>query len=101
MGAFLAGSVGRPRFGPSGYLCYRKRQVFVACDGDEFALPGVVSLIGSDNLLWNTDYPHPDAPDPNKALPDFLNQPIPEESKRKILWDNPARLYGERVAADS
>lgn len=80
---------------------YFKRQVFVACDGDEFALPGVVSLIGSDNLLWNTDYPHPDAPDPNKALPDFLNQPIPEESKRKILWDNPARLYGERVAADS
>jgi len=76
---------------------YFSRQVFVACDGDEFALPGVVDLVGSDNLLWNTDYPHPDAPDPNKALPEFLNQPISDESKRKVLWDNPVRLFGNRI----
>ena len=93
---FVAPSENPMTMPPSEYF---KRQVFVACDGDEFGLPGVVSLVGADNLLWNTDYPHPDAPDPDRALPDFLNQPIPEESKRKILWDNPARLYGERVAA--
>ena len=76
---------------------YFARQVFVGCDGDEFALPGVVDLVGPDNLLWNTDYPHPDAPDPDKALPEFLNQPINDESKRKVLWDNPVRLFGDRI----
>jgi predicted TIM-barrel fold metal-dependent hydrolase len=25
---------------------------------------------------------------------EFLDLPIPEASKRKILWDNCARLYG-------
>ena len=64
---------------------YFKRQVFVACDGDEFALPGVVSLVGSDNLLWNTDYPHPDAPDPGKALPDF---PGPAHLRREQAEDS-------------
>ena len=78
---------------------YFKRQVYVACDGDEFGLPGVVSLVGDDNVLWNTDYPHPDAPDPDKALSEFLKQPIPEEAKRKVLWDNPARLFGERITS--
>ena len=32
-----------------------------------------------------------------KALPEFLNQPINDESKRKVLWDNPVRLFGERI----
>ena len=54
-------------------------------------------LVGEDNIVWNTDYSHPDAPDPDKAVPDFLEQDIPESAKRKILWDNAARLYGDRI----
>ena len=76
---------------------YFYRQGFVACDGDEESLHGAVALCGDDNIVWNTDYPHPDAPDPDKALPSLLAQPISEDSKRKILWDNPARLYGKRI----
>ena len=76
---------------------YFSRQVFVACDGDELGLPGVIDILGDKNLIWNTDYPHSDAPDPDKALPDLLNQPISEENKRNILWDNPARLFGDRI----
>ena len=79
---------------PSDYFL---RQGFVACDPDEFHLKGVVDALGDDNIVWNTDYSHPDAPDPDKALPDFLDQPIAEESKRKILWDNAVRLYGQRI----
>ena len=78
---------------------YFTRNVFVACDGDEVGLAAVLDLVGDDNFIWNTDYPHSDAPDPDKALPELLNQPISEESKRKILWDNPLRLFGERLAA--
>jgi predicted TIM-barrel fold metal-dependent hydrolase len=47
--------------------------------------------------VWNTDYPHLDGIDPAKALPEFDAQPIPEEAKRKILWDNGVKLYGERI----
>jgi predicted TIM-barrel fold metal-dependent hydrolase len=53
--------------------------------------------MGDDNLVWNTDYPHPDAPDPDKVLPWFGAQPISDDSKRKILWDNAVRLYGPRL----
>ena len=76
---------------------YFKRNIWVACDGDEVGLGPVLDLIGDDNFVWNTDYPHSDAPDPDKALPELLEQPISEESKRKILWDNPVRLFGERI----
>ena len=76
---------------------YFKRQGFVACDPDEFGLKGTVMLVGEDNVVWNTDYSHPDAPDPDKAIPDFLEQDIAESAKRKILWDNAARLYGDRI----
>ncbi len=74
-----------------------KRQIFVACDADEEPLPAVISIIGDGNLIWNTDYPHTDAPAPNVALPELLHQPISDESKQRILWDNPARLYGSRI----
>ncbi|MFB3092577.1 MAG: amidohydrolase family protein [Dehalococcoidia bacterium] len=47
-------------------------------------------------MIFNSDYPHPDAAFPG-VLDEFLEQPIPEESKRKILWDNALRLYGDRI----
>ena len=48
---------------------YFFRQGFVACDGDEAALKGAVDLSGDDHIVWNTDYPHADAPDPDKGHP--------------------------------
>ena len=76
---------------------YFLRQGFVACDPDEFGLKGVVMLVGEDNIVWNTDYSHPDAPDTDDAVPALLAQEIPESAMRKILWDNSVRLYGQRL----
>ena len=76
---------------------YFRRQGFAACDGDEGALPAVVHLGWEDNVVWNTDYPHSDAPDPRVAVDSLLGQDIPEEAKGKILWDNSVRLYGPRI----
>ena len=78
---------------------YFYRQGFVACDGDEAAVKAAVDLCGDDHIVWNTDYPHPDAPDADKAIASLLDQPISEASKQKILWDNSVRLYGERMLA--
>ena len=79
---------------PSEYVL---RQCVISADPDEPGLDTVIDFIGDDNLVWNTDYPHPDAPDPNQVLPWFSAQPISEDSKRKILWDNAVRLYGSRL----
>jgi len=71
---------------------YFKRNIFVACRGDERTLRSVVELVGDDNLLFNTDYPHPDGTFP-WGMDSLHEQPIPEPSKRKILWDNAARAF--------
>ena len=42
---------------PTGYF---RRQFWVAARGDEMTLPAVVELVGDDNVVFNTDYPHPD-----------------------------------------
>ena len=76
---------------------YFRRQGFAACDGDEGALPAVVHLGWEDNVVWNTDYPHSDAPDPRVAVDSLLGQDIPDTAKSKILWDNSVRLYGPRI----
>ena len=51
-----------------------------------------------DRLLWGTDWPHPINPKPmanDGDLFDHLAEWLPEEnSRRGVLVDNPARLYG-------
>ena len=76
---------------------YFKRQCFVACDADEETLSFAASNLGA-NLIFNTDWPHPDAPIPG-AVESFLSQPFPDEIKKNILWDNAIHLYGSRVLA--
>ena len=71
---------------------YFKSNVFVACRGDEMTLKSVVELVGDDYLLINTDYPHPDGTWP-WSFDELRRQPIPESSKRKILWENGVRAY--------
>ena len=51
-----------------------------------------------DQLIWGTDWPHPriegDMPDSGRLL-DLFNDWTPDAAvRRKILVDNPARLYG-------
>jgi predicted TIM-barrel fold metal-dependent hydrolase len=71
---------------------YFHRNFYVACRTDERTLPAAVDLLGDDNFVWNTDYPHPDGTW-ETGLEDMDRQPIPQESKRKIMWDNAARAY--------
>jgi uncharacterized protein len=71
---------------------YFKRNFFVACRGDERTLPSVVDVVGDRNLVFNTDYPHPDGTFP-WGIARLEEQPIPEESKRRILWENAVRAF--------
>ena len=49
-------------------------------------------VFDSDLHVISTDYPHSDSHFP-EATNIFLKLPLSEASKRKILWDNCARLY--------
>lgn len=76
---------------------YFKRQCAVAADADEPSIKYVVDYIGDNYIVFNTDYPHPDAPATPEPLRNMMEQPLSDESKRKILWDNSVRIYGERL----
>ena len=72
---------------------YFLRQCFIAVDPAEALVSQVIDDIGDDNIVISTDYPHLDSLYP-EAMKTFIDLPnVSELSKRKILWDNCARLY--------
>ena len=71
---------------------YFKHNICVAFRGDEPTLKAAVELVGDNNFLWDTDYPHPDGTFP-WGVEAMIKQPIADDAKRKILWDNPARMF--------
>jgi predicted TIM-barrel fold metal-dependent hydrolase len=73
---------------------YFRRQCFIAIEPSEPYLAEVIQYIGSDNLIFGSDYPHVDhKPDiVEKAV--ALQERLPRKTVQKILWDNPVRFYG-------
>lgn len=72
---------------------YFFRHAYIATDADEARLGRVIDEIGDDRIVVSTDYPHADGIFPH-ATEEFLRLPgVSNESRRKILWDNCARLY--------
>ncbi|APR78053.1 Hypothetical protein A7982_03400 [Minicystis rosea] len=76
---------------PSAYF---RRQCFVSIEPSEPYLDRIIDLVGEDNLLFGSDYPHMDHGP--AALADVIrtNTQLPPHVMRKILWDNPRRFYG-------
>ena len=73
---------------------YFRSNCFLSIEADEYPAKYYVDAFGDDNLVFSTDYPHGDSKYPD-SVSAFLELPgLSDESKRKILWDNWARLYG-------
>jgi len=73
---------------------YFRRQCFIAIEPSEPSLSQVVELIGADNLIFGSDYPHMDhKPDIVEKIVE-LEKILPREVVKKITWDNPYRFYG-------
>lgn len=79
---------------------YFRRQCFISTEVDERATRYVVDAFGPDVVVLGSDYPHGDGKFPH-AIAEFVAlDTLSAAAKRKILWDNPVRLYGlEREAA--
>ncbi len=50
----------------------------------------------SDKVLWGTDWPGPGVPEIRGNIEKFLALPLTEPTRRRILYDNAARLFPKR-----
>ena len=72
---------------------YFLRQCYVSLESGETPAKYVVDALGDNNLVISSDYPHFDSQYPH-SIDNFLKLPeVMDEAKRKVLWDNCARLY--------
>jgi predicted TIM-barrel fold metal-dependent hydrolase len=69
-----------------------RRQCYIALDVDEEPAVDTIKHIGAEYFVVSTDYPHSDGAFP-EAMQQFLGLPLDDTARRKILWDNCARLY--------
>jgi uncharacterized protein len=51
----------------------------------------------ADKVLWGTDWPGPGVPEIRGNLEKFMALPLSETTRRKILYDNAARLFPLRA----
>ena len=71
-----------------------KRQVYGTFQQSPTAMR-LLEFWGPDNLLWATDYPHPDSIWPNShRIAEETMGHLPPEIVRKLTHDNAAKLYG-------
>ena len=73
---------------------YFRRQIYGCFWFESASIPLVIDSIGVDNIMFETDYPHPTClyPDPLERVAKSLDGLSPD-TKRKLLQDNAAKLY--------
>jgi predicted TIM-barrel fold metal-dependent hydrolase len=71
---------------------YFKRHCVVSVEPDEITVKHVIDFMGSNTIVFSTDYPHGDSKYP-EAVDHFLQLPLANDAKRNILWDNCAAYY--------
>ncbi len=79
------------RMKPSQYF---RRQCVVSTDPEEEGIAAIVAQGGDENIVWASDYPHPDAHFPG-AVTQTLERmrDVPPASRQKVLATNAARFY--------
>jgi predicted TIM-barrel fold metal-dependent hydrolase len=73
---------------------YFQRQCFVSAEPEPY-LGDIISYIGKDQVIFGSDYPHPDhGPDIMDELIELENL-VTKPVLQEILRENPYRFYGE------
>ena len=72
---------------------YFRRNGTATYQQDQF-VADMVHLVGEDNIIWGTDYPHADClwPESRQFIEENLSN-LPEKTRKKITCDNVVRLY--------
>ena len=76
---------------------YFHRQGYATFGDDQVGLM-TRYVIGVENLMWGSDYPHDEGTFPHsREVIERTFKDVPEDEKRKIVGENAARLYGFSV----
>jgi len=67
--------------------------IFIAAEAGDLMLDQLFELIGEDRVLFSSDFPHGEGRE-NAALEILERKDLSEMQKRKLLYDNTARLFG-------
>jgi predicted TIM-barrel fold metal-dependent hydrolase len=73
---------------------YFKRQIYATTWFERTDLASIVASVGEDNIMFETDFPHPTClyPDPLKTAAENMRG-LTTSAQRKILGETAARLY--------
>jgi uncharacterized protein len=73
---------------------YFKRQIYATTWFERSNLAQLIASVGEDNIMFETDFPHPTClyPDPLKTAADNMRGLSPDV-RRKVLGENGAKLY--------
>jgi predicted TIM-barrel fold metal-dependent hydrolase len=73
---------------------YFRRQIYATMWFEHTDLPALVGAVGEDNILFETDFPHPTClyPEPLRLANENMRELSPA-TRNKILGGNAARLY--------
>jgi predicted TIM-barrel fold metal-dependent hydrolase len=80
---------------------YFQRQIYACSWFEREGLLAAIEILGDDNIMYETDFPHPTSMTPGPASvaqnpKDYIEDvftKLPEASQRKILHENAARIY--------
>jgi predicted TIM-barrel fold metal-dependent hydrolase len=69
-------------------------RIFVAPEADDAMMLEEIGLVGEDQILYSSDFPHGEGRE--QAANEILDRDdLSESQKRKILSDNTVRFYGD------
>ncbi|MCZ6645800.1 MAG: amidohydrolase family protein [SAR324 cluster bacterium] len=73
---------------------YWYRQCYATYQSDKVGIK-LLDELGVDNIMWGSDFPHPDGvwPDSQQFIQQELGH-LPEQARFKITCENAAKLYG-------
>jgi predicted TIM-barrel fold metal-dependent hydrolase len=73
---------------------YFRRQCFIEIEPSEPYIAQIIHYIGSENLIFGSDYPHMDHRPGVVEEAVALQEWLPKKVVQQILWDNSVRFYG-------
>jgi hypothetical protein len=70
-------------------------RVFIHCELDEIGLANAAKWLPEEAFFCASDYPHELKEEFPEKIEHLLQRgDLPDSLKRKVLWDNPLRMYG-------
>ena len=71
---------------------FKSGRIFVAAEADDAMMPQEMALLGEDQILFSSDFPHDEGR--GDAMTEILERhDLTEQQKRKVLCDNTVRFF--------